>query len=546
MAGAGSAVNHRHAHDMFAERGHAASTGFPVANSTCEMCIPGCTTTWKTVTGEATLVPVTVTIVTLTSTSTSTSTSTMTITYNAPTTTAPVPVQTTTVVVVPTPEVQRCPTPGTYTFQATTMSVTDITTVCGATSSKVPAGTHTVGGVTTVVTTQTTVTCPVATVVTTGSVTTSTIRMTEYIFPTAGIYTIGAHITACETETVIVYPTPTVIVPGTYTKPQVIVTATETDYVTVFPFTSSGLPTATPTASAVSTPVAFPSSSIATLSYSAPTSAAPSSDAPRNDGMGITYGPYDSNSGACKSASQVKKDIEAIKKAGFTFVRIYGTDCDTPVNVVPACVKQGLQVIAGIFVKPGQQCSINTPEVKKQVDDLIAMNNWAAIRMLVVGNESIMNGICTAETLAQLLEDVKSRSAFKGPYTGAETLNIWQKDDVKAIMCDLVDVVGSNIHAGFNPDVEASDAGKFVKEQMDLLEHICHKSVINLETGWSNEGPCNGKACPSPENQKTAIASIKKECKEKNVVLFSYDNQRWKAPGDQNWGLADAIPELSL
>ncbi|KAM3547660.1 hypothetical protein ARSEF4850_009885 [Beauveria asiatica] len=127
--------------------------------------------------------------------------------------------------------------------------------------------------------------------------------MTEYIYPTASTYTISAYITAYETKTVIIYPTPTVIVPGTYTKPRVIMTATETNYVTVFPFSSSSLPTATPTTSAISTPIAFPSSNIATLSYSAPTSTAPSSDAPRNDGIGITYGPYNSNSNAYKSTS---------------------------------------------------------------------------------------------------------------------------------------------------------------------------------------------------------------------------------------------------
>lgn len=54
MAGAASAAaNHRHAHQAFAKRGHAASTGFPVA-PTGEMCMPGCTTIWKTITGEPT------------------------------------------------------------------------------------------------------------------------------------------------------------------------------------------------------------------------------------------------------------------------------------------------------------------------------------------------------------------------------------------------------------------------------------------------------------------------------------------------------------
>ncbi|EGX90527.1 cell wall glucanase (Scw11), putative [Cordyceps militaris CM01] len=552
MAGAASANNHRHAHQKFAKRGHAASTGFPIA-ATGEVCLPGCTTIWKTITGEATLVPVTVTTVT----STSTNTSTVTITPSP--TSVSVPVQTKTVVVVPTPEVQRCPTPGTYTFPATTMTVTDTTTVCGATTTKVPAGTHTVGGVTTVVTTLTTVTCPVATVVTNGGVATSTISLTEYVCPTAGTYTIGAHTTAIATETVIVYPTPTVIAPGTYTKPEVVVTATVTDYVTVCPFTSSGLPTATPTPVAISTPVPAPAVSTATPVPAAPSSVAPSSVAPSsaapsasapaapgtsktevkgtNDHFAITYGPYDSATGNCKSGDQVKKDISQIKAAGFQAVRIYGTDCDTLVNVVPACVSQGLQIIAGVFVKPGQQCSINTPEVKKQVDDLVAMNNWDAIRLLVVSNESIMNGICSASELVQLIKDVKAQcSGYQGPVTIAETLNIWQRQDVADSLCPLVDVVGANIHAFFNPNVDASGAGVFVKGQMDILQGICGKNVINLETGWKNDGACNGKACPGAADQSKAISSIRKTCGDASV-FFSFDNEGWKPQADQRWGL---------
>lgn len=54
MAGAASASNHRHAHQQFAKRGNAASTGFPQPTATDGICTPGCTTIWKTITGEAT------------------------------------------------------------------------------------------------------------------------------------------------------------------------------------------------------------------------------------------------------------------------------------------------------------------------------------------------------------------------------------------------------------------------------------------------------------------------------------------------------------
>lgn len=45
LAGVASAHNHRHAHDLFKKNGLAA---------TGEVCVPTCTTIWKTITGEAT------------------------------------------------------------------------------------------------------------------------------------------------------------------------------------------------------------------------------------------------------------------------------------------------------------------------------------------------------------------------------------------------------------------------------------------------------------------------------------------------------------
>lgn len=45
MAGSVSAAHHRHAHEaLFAKRG----------NDTADVCVPGCTTIWKTITGEPT------------------------------------------------------------------------------------------------------------------------------------------------------------------------------------------------------------------------------------------------------------------------------------------------------------------------------------------------------------------------------------------------------------------------------------------------------------------------------------------------------------
>ncbi|POR35628.1 Putative beta-glucosidase btgE [Tolypocladium paradoxum] len=535
LAGGVRAAHHRHGHDLlFAKR----------ANEAGEVCVPACTTIWTTITGAPTLVPI------KTTTATNTTTTTVTFTQVSKTSVTPPPPATTSIIVVPvpTPQPHTCPTPGTYTFTATTITVNQTTTVCGASSTKVPSGTHTVGGVTTVVETATTVVCPVATVTTSGTVTTSTILQTTYVCPTPGTYTIAPHTTTVTEETVIVYPVPTSYKPGTYTAPQQVVTVTETDYVTYCPFTSVGLPTTSAAPTPKPTTVAPPPPPASTQKEtpkpqtSVPPKANPGGLTSNNDHFGITYTPYEPSNGQCKPSTQVDSDIARLKAAGFTTVRVYSTDCHTLEYVGNACQKHGVDMIVGVFVK-GSGCSYDSPDIKEQVDALAAWDKWNLVKLVVVGNEAIMNGFCTPQQLGSLITTVKSKcSKYTGPYTISETLNIWQRSDVSSTICPIVGVTGANIHPYFNSDVSPGSAGDFVAGQLEILGQICKgNEVINLECGWPTRGSCNGKACPGKTEQASAIKSIRAKTGSK-TVFFSFEDDLWKEAGscgcEQSWGAA--------
>ncbi|KAM0254816.1 hypothetical protein ACHAQJ_006415 [Trichoderma viride] len=567
LAGAASASHgHRHAHELFAAKRH----------QTGDVCVPGCTTIWSTITGEPTLIPPAVPVTSASPVAPTTAPAEVTTTAE---TQAPVPTTSTSeviVVPVPTPAPVTFSTPGTYTIPATTITLTDTTTVCGATSTQVPPGTHTVGGVTTIVETATTVTCPVATVSTSGTVVTSVIVQTTYVCPAAGTYTIAPITTTVPESTVIVYPVPTSYAPGTYTAPEKVVTVTETGYVTWCPFASSGLPTTTPTpapAPQTTAPASYPPPAQSSQEAAAPkpSSAAPvyapppvvpkpkpTHAAPKpkpqapsggltgsNDHYGITYTPYEPTTGNCKAASEVDKDISDLKNAGFQIVRVYSTDCNTLENVGSACKKYGLELILGVFVK-GDGCSYDTPDIKSQIDEISSWAQWDLVKLFVVGNEAIMNGFCSATQLAELITTVKSKcSGYTGPYTISETLNIWQQPAVSAAICPAVDVTGANIHPYFNSATPASSAGDFVAGQLELLKEICPgNDAINLECGWPKKGSCNGSACPGDNEQATAIQSIREKCGDK-TVFFSFDDDMWKQPGpygcEQSWGIASAF-----
>jgi exo-beta-1,3-glucanase (GH17 family) len=528
--GANAHIHHRRAHDLF-KKG--------------QQCKPVCTTYVETIYGKPTWIP---------------DAPKPKPTPESPPPPPPAPVTTevpvtTEIPVVPVPEVTICPTPGTYTIPEETIIVDKTVTVCAAASTHLPPGTHTYGEITTVVEGSTTVTCPYATA-TNGE----EAPVTTHVCHEAGVCTVvPGTVTVIEEETDVYYACPTVYAPGTYTAPATTVTVTVDQYVVYCPYTTSEKPAPPPAPTTVA-PAPAPTVKVEQPKVEAPkpevpteettqeykpTSEKPKESKPKtikvgggltisgklgetgSDHYAITYTPYNPDNGNCMDAGAVEKDIVAIKAAGFTTLRIYSTDCNTLETVAPACKKHGMKLIVGVFVKGG--CSYSSGDVKEQVDAIAAWADWDTVELVVMGNESIMNGLCTPSELKELITTCKSKfSGYTGPWTIAETLDIWERSEVPATLCSAIDVVGANVHAFFNPNVKAEDAGKFVKGQLDILGKMCPgKEALNLESGWPNGGKCNGAACGSPSEQKKALDSIRKEVGDKSV-FFSFKNDAWK------------------
>ncbi|KUI54044.1 putative beta-glucosidase btgE [Cytospora mali] len=609
LLGGASAHAHRRGHEIFHKR----------ANDT-EVCVPGCTTTYTTVTGGDFIWKPTPNAPPKVQPSSSavTKASSVAVTKVAssavPSSTAPSSVVSTPAV-VPTPVAQTIPTPGTYTFPATTMTVTNTTSAVAALTTTVPAGTHTLGGVTTVVETATTIVCPYATVSTqSGGVVTSVIETTTYVCPAAGTYTIAPTTTTvtAATETVTV-PVVTTYYPGTYTAPAVT-TVVSTETVVYCPFASSEVAavstsTAAPTTisvlttssileeatstivEAATTPAAdlIPTSSIAAAltsvvsaasaslapvassasaavssifassavasSVASSTSASASATSTSTGVLGstgkqwaMTYTPYDSTTGDCKTADVVDADVASIAASGFSVLRVYSTDCDTLPNVGSAAAKYGVKMITGIFISE-VGCTNASPDVDSQISALKEWAQWDLVDLISVGNEALYDGYCTPQELVDLIAHVKSElSDYTGPYTTTDIVSAWQEESVQSVVCDAVDVVAANVHSYFSADVAPVDAGAFVKSQIEIVEQACGgKTGYVLECGYPTSGATNGLNIPSVANQKIAITSIQETIGEK-VVFFSMFNDQWKSPGtcecEQFWGVGTLFGAL--
>lgn len=481
----------------------------------------------------------------------------------------------------PTPVVTTYQTPGTYTIPATTITVTDTTTVCGAETTSLTPGVNTYGGVTTSVVTATTITCPYATVETTDSTTTSVIKTTTYTCPAGGEYTVVPPYTTSVPEgTVTHYPTPATYTPGTYTAPEQTVTITKTNDVYVCPAATplGGAPSSSAPASATPTPsggvdgaVGTPSSTPAAVASSTPAGAAstPSSTPAVSGGSSsptkgaggfthngnqwaMTYTPYGSD-GSCRDAAGVLSDLKDIKSKGFTTIRLYATDCDGLKTVGDAAEETGLRMIIGIFVK---ETGLSGSDVSEQVTDIISWGEsgkWSLVDLVVVGNEAVFNGYCTASELASFITSFKSKITSAGlslvKITTTETLNILQSTEFSSL-CSVIDVIGVNVQPFFNSEITSDKAGDFVVSQLELAKKACPSvtDVLNLESGWPSEGGSNGQASASKEDQAKAIKSIVEKAGT-NSVIFSYGDDAWKSAGqfgvEQYFGCASQFELIS-
>lgn len=463
---------------------------------------------------------------------------------------------------VPTPEVTTCPTPGTYTIPEKTMTLTSTEYLCGKETATLPPGTHTIGGVTTVVDTQTTVTCPVAITEAYDSTVTSKVVMTTYVCPTPGTYTI-APITTTITQTNVVpceYPTVTSYEPGVYTRPEEVITITKTNEVYICPtyehvdVTQTVVPVPEETSTPYPTEEKYPTEKTSTP-Y--PTEKSPEETTPApvktpeptttpvetpvdlphgtsGPSWGITYSPYNDDK-TCKTKDQVVSDIKAISDAGFKNIRLYSSDCGSLDTVIPACETYQIKIIFGIFIRDAS-CRADD-----DLDRILKWGKWEYVTMFVAGNEALFQGFCQPQQFADYIIEVRNKlraNGYEGPVTTTEPLNIIEQH--YKILCPALDVVSINCHPYFNPDVTADQAGPFLNSQLKRAEDLCGKTGYVLEAGWPNAGNTNGKAIASPDAQKTAFNSILTNCPTERICLFTWRDDKWKSPGgfnvEQNFG----------
>ena len=138
-------------------------------------------------------------------------------------------------------------------------------------------------------------------------------------------------------------------------------------------------------------------------------------------------------------------DIASIAGKGFTTIRVYSTDCSTLANVGTAARSNGLKLILGVFIS-----STGISGAEGQVTDIVSWAQWDLVELVVVGNEAVFNGYCSASALAGFVSSTKgtlSGAGYTGPVSTTEPIETWLSSG--SAFCGVVDVVAANLYAFF-------------------------------------------------------------------------------------------------
>ncbi|CUM62491.1 uncharacterized protein PRCAT00000041001 [Priceomyces carsonii] len=253
---------------------------------------------------------------------------------------------------------------------------------------------------------------------------------------------------------------------------------------------------------------------------------------------GITYSPY-TESGSCKTASEVKSDME--KLSGVGMIRLYSVDC-SGINNVLAALPSGAKLFLGVWNIDYNDLTTDLQTMKEAVES--SSEGWDAVHTISIGNERVNSGLSSVSEVVTAVQNarkwLKANAAdFSGKVVTVDTL-VAVMDNTD--LCDASDYLTVNCHPYWDGSVLPSNSGTWLEQQISDLKSTCNngKEIFITETGWPTEGQTNGKCVPSEANQLAAIKDIVSKVGDQ-TLLFTMYNDYWKDPGDmdveQYWGI---------
>lgn len=262
--------------------------------------------------------------------------------------------------------------------------------------------------------------------------------------------------------------------------------------------------------------------------------------------IGVTYDPF--KPGACKTEDEIRNEWSQMTKYGI--VRIYGMGCGIIPLAIQLAKANNQKIFAGIFLSNGGD-SEDIETVVQTISQAVKDNaggDWNIIGMVSVENEQVNSASLTVSAVIDAINRGRSalrRAGYNGPVGAVETAPAMIDNPM---ICQNSDIAMVNIHAFFDSNTRAEDAGKFVQGEAGRVRDACGgKRVVITESGWPHQGDSHDQAYPSRINQKAAIDSLLSIFSH-DLFLFNAFDSNWKTDwsgsfqAERFWGILSGNP----
>jgi exo-beta-1,3-glucanase (GH17 family) len=285
---------------------------------------------------------------------------------------------------------------------------------------------------------------------------------------------------------------------------------------------------------------------------------APASGANPPNFIGVNYGPFHTSGeapGTPITDDQFKADLGIMAKK-FTYIKTYGVDTASRLDrVVPLASANfpNLKIYLGVFEQASNRGSVTQPQLDLAIQQANAYPSTVAA--IVVGNECLDTDSNPDPITVQLLINDLSY-VRQGLNAGSKVLvttclgyaSAQKYGNQLQSVCDVMMV---NIYP-FYGTVDISQAWSNLSGAYNaFVNQFSPKTVIVGETGWPSEGPANGNATPSIDNEQTCVTQILSKGPSLGpIFLFEAFDEPWKTDNawEAHWGLWDqyGAPKISL
>ena len=220
-------------------------------------------------------------------------------------------------------------------------------------------------------------------------------------------------------------------------------------------------------------------------------------------------------------ATQIDDDLSRLAKLT-DCIRIYSVDVG--LDQVPEIAKRhGLKVLLGIWVSNRR----DRTEWQIKTGVALAKRFPDTIQAVIVGNEVLLRGEVTAETLAGYIRDVKAD--VRQPVTYADVWEFWIRN---AALAQSVDFITIHILPFWEDHPIPADraADHIVSIHGHVAAAFPGRSLLIGEVGWPSAGRMREGALPSPASQARVMHDLLTRTKANNIrlnVIEAFD-QPWK------------------